>query len=276
MGFYNPRISRMLTEDPIRSGINWYLYANANPILYIDPWGLDAYYFYAPDFKNEAEDDIKLLMEYYGLTRDQVHLIEVNSKDDMTNGWNNMGYVLDANGNRMKDKDGNYLTVSIDAAVINSHGSQQSVTMGSKGNWIYFQEADIAALESRKVGALILMGCNNGHLDYVGNNIASYFAQKVYGAPVLAGDGSTSAGIKSFLGIAGERKYSSGETASWRKLREDANPGSKRKNQGWVVYQVDSTGKLNTYASGIRGWGWNNDWGGMSIREMLDHLSFWQ
>ena len=242
----------------------------------IDPWGLDAYYFYVTEFKNEAEDDIKILMDYYGLTRDQVHLIELTCKDDLTNGWNNMGYVLDANGNRTKDKYGNYLTVSIDVAVINSHGSQQSITMGSTGNWSYFQEADIAALDSKTVGALILLGCNNGHLDYVGNNIASYFAQKVPLAPVLASDGNVSPGIKSFFGIAGERKYASKESDTWRDLREAAKPGSKRKQQGWTVYQVDSTGKLNTYGSGIRGWGPNNWLGGWSIRDMLDHLSAWQ
>ena len=38
--YYDPRISRMLTEDPIKHGLNWYVYANNNPIMYIDPSGL--------------------------------------------------------------------------------------------------------------------------------------------------------------------------------------------------------------------------------------------
>ena len=40
--YYNPSTGRFITEDPIRDGTNWYAYANSNPVMYIDPWGLDA------------------------------------------------------------------------------------------------------------------------------------------------------------------------------------------------------------------------------------------
>ena len=40
--YYDPSIGRFITEDPAQSGTNWYVYANNNPLTYIDPWGLDA------------------------------------------------------------------------------------------------------------------------------------------------------------------------------------------------------------------------------------------
>jgi len=38
--FYNPEIMRFMNEDPIRWGFNWFIYADNNPIMFIDPTGL--------------------------------------------------------------------------------------------------------------------------------------------------------------------------------------------------------------------------------------------
>ena len=40
--YYDSIIGRFITEDPTKSGINWYVYSNNNPVNYIDPLGLDA------------------------------------------------------------------------------------------------------------------------------------------------------------------------------------------------------------------------------------------
>ena len=40
--YYDPSIGRFTTEDPAKSGLNWYAYCENNPVKYIDPWGLDA------------------------------------------------------------------------------------------------------------------------------------------------------------------------------------------------------------------------------------------
>ncbi len=41
--YYNPEIGRFLQIDPIgyANGINWYMYCGNNPLIYVDPFGLD-------------------------------------------------------------------------------------------------------------------------------------------------------------------------------------------------------------------------------------------
>ncbi|MDA3812244.1 MAG: RHS repeat-associated core domain-containing protein [Spirochaetaceae bacterium] len=38
--WYDPQLGRFITEDPIKDGINYYAYANNNPLRFIDPTGL--------------------------------------------------------------------------------------------------------------------------------------------------------------------------------------------------------------------------------------------
>ena len=40
---YDPETGRFTTEDPAKSGVNWYVYCEGNPITKIDPWGLGPY-----------------------------------------------------------------------------------------------------------------------------------------------------------------------------------------------------------------------------------------
>ena len=40
--WYDPSIGRFISEDPIKSGLNWYIYGNNNPLRFFDPWGLVA------------------------------------------------------------------------------------------------------------------------------------------------------------------------------------------------------------------------------------------
>ena len=39
--YYDPSIGRFISEDPIKSGTNWYVYCENNPIRYTDSFGLD-------------------------------------------------------------------------------------------------------------------------------------------------------------------------------------------------------------------------------------------
>lgn len=39
--WYDPQLGRFITEDPIRDGVNWFVYVNNNPLKFIDPSGLN-------------------------------------------------------------------------------------------------------------------------------------------------------------------------------------------------------------------------------------------
>jgi len=38
--YYNPGIGRFISEDPIKDGLNWYVYCGGNPVNFIDPSGV--------------------------------------------------------------------------------------------------------------------------------------------------------------------------------------------------------------------------------------------
>ena len=39
---YDPETRRFTSEDPARDQLNWYSYCGNNPVIFVDPWGLDA------------------------------------------------------------------------------------------------------------------------------------------------------------------------------------------------------------------------------------------
>ena len=51
--YYDPSIGRFITEDPARDGLNWYVYANNNPVNYIDPLGLGAWLIHGTNLNND-------------------------------------------------------------------------------------------------------------------------------------------------------------------------------------------------------------------------------
>ena len=38
--YYESSVGRFISEDPIKDGTNWYIYANNNPVMFVDPTGL--------------------------------------------------------------------------------------------------------------------------------------------------------------------------------------------------------------------------------------------
>ncbi|BAS27240.1 RHS repeat-associated core domain protein [Limnochorda pilosa] len=38
--WYDPEVGRWTSQDPVRDGLNWYLYVRNNPLRYVDLWGL--------------------------------------------------------------------------------------------------------------------------------------------------------------------------------------------------------------------------------------------
>ena len=40
--YYDPSMGRFISEDPAKGGLNWYVYCDNNPIMFVDPLGEDA------------------------------------------------------------------------------------------------------------------------------------------------------------------------------------------------------------------------------------------
>ena len=73
--YYDSTTGRFITEDPVKDGLNWYAYANNNPIMYADPNGLLSI---LPDGtihtnKNDNSTNVRLLqlkIDYANATSD--------------------------------------------------------------------------------------------------------------------------------------------------------------------------------------------------------------
>lgn len=163
----------------------------------------------------------------------------VNNKE-FENAWNSIGTAYDGKNVR--------------AAVVFNHGSPGGIES--------IENPQIQKLEIKNIDNLLLMNCNAGHLDHIGNNLTSYFAEKINGGKVMASDGTLLSGLN--------QKYHSGKGEQYWSSLNDENferhiPDSKkwwffhRNNKGFIIYQ--KSGQLNTSNIGNKK---------MSIRQMLD------
>ena len=57
---YDPSTGRFINEDPIRDGLNWYVYCENNPVMFVDPWGLAVTMW---DKQNLSKEDLKKIRE---------------------------------------------------------------------------------------------------------------------------------------------------------------------------------------------------------------------
>ena len=224
---YDPQAGRFLSRDRdefmrifMPETLHQYQYCFGNPMIWIDPEGTDCYIFYLPEWKNEAKNDRRQLAKQYGYDESKVHLIEITSNSDFKNGWNNMG----ADGS------------DIDTVLINTHGSPYGL---GDNKQFSIDSNYVSQLDDKNAENVILLGCNSGHKDHADNNVASAFARKVNGAPVIASDGTVYSGL-TFFNLT-DRSYKSKNDKTYRKHRVN----SRRDNDGWVVYQ-ENNGRVTT------------------------------
>lgn len=221
---YDAQVGRFVSEDKIKGNgylpmtINAYLYCRNNPLIYVDPSGNDCYYFYLPEWENEAENDSRQLAKIYGLKQSEVHTIEITDNQSLIDAWNGMGVE-------------NGAEVDIDAVVINTHANPESLGYGNNSDDT-LTGSDIQALNNQSMDKLILYGCNARHADHIGTNPASEFSQKVNGAPVLASDGTVKSGT-TFFNLTKRKYLSDGDDVFKWYVPE----GIERDNYGWLIYQ---------------------------------------
>jgi len=138
---------------------------------------------------------------------------------------------------------------NINVVVISTHGYNDNVSFGIYNTYTlennYSPELNTKEMEERlnekDANAVILLGCNMGHADYVGTNVASVIAKLTSGAYVFASDGN------------GEIKVDpkTGDTwlSSWYNndfRNQAAAKGSERLNYGWFIYQSGEDGLTDT------------------------------
>ena len=143
------------------------------------------YYYYIEDRKDQAEidkldletirDDISNPYNYKNKIS-KVVKVPTNTNDEFKAAWNGIGT-------------GEQQYYCIYAVIMNMHGNATEISNGpGKGYSMRLNMEDIRALERKPVQRLLLLQCNVGSIDHIGNNVSSVFAEKVTGK-VMAGDG---------------------------------------------------------------------------------------
>ena len=207
--YYDPSYGRFTSEDPARSGNNWYVYCGNNPIIFIDPYGLDHYIYYG----DEGQKRDALIFQEQLLEQDPnnpVHLIYVKNPEDFTDNWNNMGIV-----------DGK--EVSIDTVIVSLHGYPYGMVSDEGG------EVDLLSLNRKNINTIMLTSCNTGNLNYK-DNVAAQLAQSQNVNQVIAPDGYGTAWIAGDEVVGWSSEYVSA-------LENKSYDSVNREGQGYLIYQ---------------------------------------
>jgi len=231
MGYYDPRTGRFTSEDPIGAGLNFYTYANCNPILFIDPWGLEAYYIFYNDIDDEDNGCLidRALKEFRDLVKsgvnpDDIYIMMITSEKQFFEEWAKM-----SNGDNPILGVSLYFHSNPRAIIINSSTGQAIVTQMYVNDTGDTSHRMISNLAQKNIVEIDLYGCNTAHLDYYDRNVAYellYYQPQV--RRVVGWDGSMRWGP-----IDGKPKLASKQDyfESW------LPDGTSRKPQGRIVYE---------------------------------------
>ena len=194
--YYDPSMGRFISEDPAKSGLNWYMYCSGNPMMYVDPLGLDSFIIYDKNadsgdgkhtMADEAEIRKKQLEKTWGTN---VQVFGVSSAWEFKEVWNKrVGYDLDG------------YEVSIEEVVIIAHGSitgdkddgsAQSYFYFEDGGGIYAKDGDYTVndLNWKNMEWLTFSTCNSGNPD-VYNLAYAFKLRMTINQYIVAWDGGT-------------------------------------------------------------------------------------
>ena len=108
--YYDPTTGRFINEDPIRDGLNWYVYCGNNPVNYIDPNGLsgikpDGTYHITHSLDQEL---LKLKQEYVSATPERRAQITIEAQSIRNSGKEGVDWSVRA------DRTLNYYLIDTD------------------------------------------------------------------------------------------------------------------------------------------------------------------
>jgi RHS repeat-associated protein len=191
--YYNPTIGRFTQEDPIRFDLNWYIYANNNPILYIDPSGLAFFIYHCGDFTNQARWQTNQLVNI----GQPIFRRQVDNADDFVSLWNTMGDLSDVISGVFIFTHGNPRSIWFtDGSGISIDGRNMDQVRNPRLNQtpVLRQISELNIVDVQSV--VRLFSCNPGHLDAYenGGSFASVLSTRVTGGSVIGYDGNVSFG----------------------------------------------------------------------------------
>ncbi len=216
--YYDPTIGRFISEDPIRDGLNWYVYCENNPVIFVDPLGLESVIFYAPEMGDQAKVRMDYYTKEYGTNS---YRIEVSSPSDFISDWNEWFSYMESEG------------IAVDAIEIISHGGATMVFgkdasgTGYGTGFLYFGndpntnrllarsianmkngDRTITSLKSIQAKELNINACNSANPDVY--NVTYVFMKKVSAHKTSGWDGGTAWSWEK-----GDHIRGSGEYAPW-------------------------------------------------------------
>lgn len=178
-----------------------------------------AYVFYSQEWVNVANDNKEKIAAYYGLKSDDIGTAVVSNGNELKHVWNEMS----------NDK--------ISAVSINTHAAHDYLfPQDVNGDSDSIGYSDITSFGNKNVNILYLLGCNAGHLDYLGNNVASAFAKIVNGGRVIASDGTNVISTKKGSFLWNNYNYRLFNSSNDKPFKNQLIKGT-RDNEGWLVYQ---------------------------------------
>ena len=225
--YYNPALGRFTTEDPAKDGLNWYVYCDNNPVMFIDPLGLYDYYIlynssldeYNESLQDRAKAEYDNLVES-GVYAEDIYIKEIHDETQFKNEWDNM----DNNGK-------NIIKVSL-----YFHSNPKALIIdGSKGEAVRVSGNGllISNLAKKNIEQIDLYSCNSGHLDHMKSNLGYYFSRFQNVQIVTSWDGSIKWDINGNPTLANNQKYFYANGASYF-----------RKPEGKILYKKDINGNI--------------------------------
>ena len=223
--------SQILTEDFVNNGLNLYTYCNNNPAVFIDIFGLEAYYIFYNDntdkdnssLKDRADKEYNALIKS-GVNKNDIYEHVITSEDEFLKEWDNMD-----NGDSPIRRVALYLHSSPRGLIINGAENQAVMLSEFNGQKITGHLA-ISDLGQKNIYEMTFYGCNTAHQDYKYGNVTHEFirTQKQL-MKAIGWDGSMN-----WNWFTGKPKLASNQAyfESW--LLDQNN---KRKPQGQILYQ---------------------------------------
>jgi RHS repeat-associated protein len=284
---YTPDTGRMITEDPIRAGLNWYTYCENNPIAFVDPWGLEkivvsggAFHYtenkgdkYQYEFLDSALLQISklsggatLLVASAGWSTTQydaivqaaadrnINLVWFNDIKELTSYINTGG--INGNGNRANDP--------ITAFYVFAHGTDSgtgnyAIELGlyapdaSNFSWTTEAISEIDGGVFSKSIVSYFYSCRTGNTFSGNGNFAKTWADKTNGSTYAYRGLFTSVGRSDYSKILGTRLARNGVFPSaafiaWQTARGDVTKGP---GEAWSLPQASYLTTMSLFGKTI-------------------------